>query len=161
MARKQVTPQDEKTFEEELVADVTATRWKPGQSGNPAGRPRSTPLEDPDDAERTLTEILIHELRKGGGARKLAKNLISLANGSNARVPYAVQLSAATSILDRIEGRPRQMNINVGNDEPLLATLFRKLVEDTKALEGHQLPASALISAPPVIEAEAREITSD
>jgi hypothetical protein len=75
------------------------TRWKPGQSGNPAGRPKTVTLSEayrialaqpfPDDPQgRTCAEII---------AEKLVMNA---ATG---------EVSSAREIADRTEGRPKQM----------------------------------------------------
>src|SRR5262249_6669713 len=68
--------------------------WKPGQSGNPDGRPK-------DALSRILREIVEAEWRAGLTiGEHIAWAIVKKAlRGS---------LSAATLILDRTEGRPRQ-----------------------------------------------------
>lgn len=73
--------------------------WKPGQSGNPAGRPKRKPI----------TDALITELDKvvrGGGtnADKAAKHLVSLMFNKDPRVA----LEAAKLVLAYVEGMPSQ-----------------------------------------------------
>ena len=72
--------------------------FEPGQSGNPAGRPKSI----------TLSEALRHELAKEAPeaaagetyAEKIAGVLCAAAAGGN--------VNAAREIADRTEGKPRQ-----------------------------------------------------
>ena len=65
------------------------TRWKPGQSGNPNGRP---PKGD------ALTDILRQKIDKDIIADKLIE--IALADGGD--------LAALKYIYDRIDGRPKE-----------------------------------------------------
>jgi hypothetical protein len=85
----------------------TPTAFKPGQSGNPAGRPKSITLSEafrrqlsqpmPDDPEgRTFAEVI-------------AERMCVAASGGD--------VSAAREIADRVEGKPKQsvnldMNVN-------------------------------------------------
>lgn len=80
------------------VPNSEATRFKPGQSGNPGGRPRTAPLSRayrellaqpvPDDPEgRTYAEVIAQVL-----ARKALKG----------------DIRAAQELADRAEGRARQ-----------------------------------------------------
>lgn len=95
-----------------------SSRWKPGQSGNPKGRPRK---------ERSLTTILDKE----GGEKDvtigdksyskkeiLAKKLWVLAlNGDLAAIKY---------IFDRIDGRPdlrKEVDMEVSGAEDIVAIL--------------------------------------
>jgi hypothetical protein len=75
-----------------------ATQFKPGQSGNPGGRPKTAPLSQacrdllassvPDDSQgRTYAEAI---------AEKLAQKAL------------AGDIRAAQELADRAEGRPRQ-----------------------------------------------------
>lgn len=106
------------------------TRWRPGQSGNPAGRPK-----EPDDA--TLTEWLIHVLGKKG-AKELAENLIAIAKSPGVS---PTKLAAIQYIYDRIEGKPRQAVHTTSHDEHPLITVIRKVADDNKALEGRRVPS--------------------
>lgn len=116
-----------------------STRFQPGVSGNPAGPPPA-----PDDA--TLTEWLIHVLGKKG-AKELAVELIAIAKSPGVS---PTKLSAIQYIYDRIEGKPRQATTVSTNEEHPLVTIFRKITDDSKALEGHIVPA---LSAHSVYEA--------
>lgn len=124
-----------KYFGTEVMAGVE-TRWVPGKSGNPAGK-----AKDPDNA--TLTEWLIHVLGKRG-AKELAENLIAIAKSPGAT---PTKLQAIQYIYDRIEGRPRQSVATTSQSEHPLLEIFRRITDDSKALEGRtvrSLPASTL-----------------
>ena len=112
-----------------------ATAWKPGQSGNTKGRP-----VEPDDA--TLTEWLVWTLGKTGG-KKLAAELIALAMTPGVS---PTKLAAVQYIYDRIEGKPRQSVATTTGVEHPLVGVFRRIADDTKALEGHRRPALTSIS---------------
>jgi Family of unknown function (DUF5681) len=77
------------------------TRWKPGQSGNPGGRPKRTPFAD---ACREVGELTDFEEKPGDpGHLRLAKALMRLAlRGGIGSV------QAALALMDRAEGRPAQ-----------------------------------------------------
>jgi hypothetical protein len=81
-----------------------ATRWKPGQSGNPGGRPKRMPLTDvtreklpqkiPDDPQgRTYAEAIVDKL-------------IAMAIGGD--------IAAIRELHDRAEGKARQ-TIDLGS----------------------------------------------
>lgn len=83
-----------------------STRWKPGQSGNPRGRPKSV----------TLSEALRLELAKanpeGDGEETFAETIASVLVKSAA----TGNILAAKEIADRTEGKPKasvDMNMNV------------------------------------------------
>lgn len=66
-------------------------RWKPGQSGNPSGRPK-VPVEVRDLARAHTTEAIA----------ALARTL------KDKRAPHAAKVAAANAILDRGYGKPTQ-----------------------------------------------------
>lgn len=70
---------------------MTDTRWKPGQSGNPKGRPKV--VGEVRDLARAHTTAAIN-------------TLVSIA--TNRRAPAAARVSAASALLDRGYGRPEQ-----------------------------------------------------
>ena len=79
--------------------------WKPGESGNPAGRPKSS-----------ITSILrekLEEIGEGGRSKAeiVADILYELATSKGSRG----QMPALTELLDRIEGKvaDKHLNINV------------------------------------------------
>jgi hypothetical protein len=72
-----------------------ATRWKPGQSGNPSGRPKKL----------HITDAIRAELEREGpdgipNDEAIARVLVELARAGN--------MDAIREIADRTEGKPRQ-----------------------------------------------------
>ena len=102
--------------------------WKPGQSGNPSGRPKGT---------RDLADYV---LETTDGGKELVDALVSIARGVMPNVPVqegsrprkdqqvrpADQLKAIEMLLDRGFGRPL---------EHLSDETLRLLVESAKGLE--------------------------
>lgn len=78
----------------EVHAPGCTTRWKPGQSGNPSGRPRKLPITD------VLREELEH-LGEDGVANEvaIARKLVQMARQGD--------LGAIREIADRTEGKAR------------------------------------------------------
>ena len=72
----------------------TKTSWKPGQSGNPSGRPRG--------------DHKIQELARGHGPTALDV-LVKIATEGQSE---GARVSAAIALLDRGYGRPPQLNTN-------------------------------------------------
>jgi ribosomal protein L29 len=75
-----------------------ATRWKPGQSGNPGGRPKKTPLAD------ACRELLNMPVPKDKSGRSYAEAI----SEKLARKALAGNISAVREIADRAEGKARQ-----------------------------------------------------
>jgi hypothetical protein len=75
-----------------------ATRWKPGQSGNPGGRPKRTPLVDA--SREVLAEPVPDDAEGCTGARVIAEMLLAKAVKGD--------IAAAKELADRAEGKPRQ-----------------------------------------------------
>jgi hypothetical protein len=73
-------------------------KWKPGESGNPAGRPKGS-LSLTDILRRQLQETL-QDGSKLEKAEALVAKLIAVASGGD--------MQAMKLILDRLEGSPRQ-----------------------------------------------------
>ncbi len=71
------------------------TRFKPGQSGNPGGRPKA----DPE----------VREIFKAA-TPDVARKLISLALNEPGDVPYGHQIAAEQAVLDRALGKPEQQH---------------------------------------------------
>lgn len=69
--------------------------FKPGQSGNPAGRSKS------------LSRLLREKLESGERGSKLVESLINMAEEGN--------MNAIKEIYDRMEGKPRQ-ELDIGGD---------------------------------------------
>ena len=116
--------------------------WKPGQSGNPSGRPKGT------------RDLAGYVLESTGGGRELVDSLVSIARGvmpnvsvqegsrprKDQQVRPADQLKAIEMLLDRGFGRsPQQLDIahSVSNRplEHLSDETLRLLVENGRRLE--------------------------
>ena len=92
----------------------TPGSWKPGQSGNPGGRPK----KDPE-----MQAIL------KAACPKAAAKLVELLDCTNPRIV----LSAATAIMDRIYGKPKEsVDMNVSQDENLNLQIRGALLEELK-----------------------------
>jgi len=76
----------------------TPTAFKPGQSGNPAGRPKSVTLSEALRLE--LAKMLPGDTQERTFAELIAQQLVRAAATGN--------ILAAKEIADRTEGRPRQ-----------------------------------------------------
>jgi hypothetical protein len=146
MARK-ITDKQRKNSEGRKRRLANLKPWRKGESGNPAGRPKSVTLSEayrialaqpfPDDPQgRTYAEII---------AEKLVMNA---ATG---------EVSSAREIADRTEGRPKQMlDVDVklldwrelarahGLTEEDVIAEARRLIEsvaDSSGADGDQPPA--------------------
>jgi hypothetical protein len=88
----------------ESVRPDYATRWKPGQSGNPGGRPKRTPLIDA--CRDVLGEPVPGDPTGRTFARAIAEKLAGMA--------LAGDIRAASELADRAEGKARQ-TIDLGS----------------------------------------------
>jgi hypothetical protein len=84
-----------------------STQFKPGQSGNPTGRPKRKYLSE------VYAELLEHENEDGEDmATVIARKVLDDALDGD--------LNAIKEITDRVEGKPRQTNVLSGDpDNPL------------------------------------------
>jgi hypothetical protein len=87
-----------KPLDEKPVRGDEATRWKPGQSGNPGGRPKRTPLIDA--CREVLGEAVPNDSTGRTYARAIAEKLAVMALTGDIR--------AAGELADRAEGKARQ-----------------------------------------------------
>ena len=116
--------------------------WKPGQSGNPSGRPKGT------------RDLAGYVLESTGGGRELVDSLVSIARGvmpnvsvqegsrprKDQQVRPADQLKAIEILLDRGFGRsPQQLDIaHSVSDRPfehLSGETLRLLVENARQVK--------------------------
>ena len=110
--------------------------WKPGQSGNPGGRPQA--LKDVRDLARAHTP-------------KAIERLAAMLDHEDGRVVVA----AATSLLDRAWGRPEQSvvaDVSVTSSvdvEALRATLEARLARLVAGQVVEALPAAEPVPALP------------
>jgi hypothetical protein len=91
MAEKEM----QKASPAELETHGCSSRWKPGQSGNPSGRPKKLPITD-------VLRQELEELGEDGVANDvaIARKLIELARQGD--------LAAIREVTDRTEGKARQ-----------------------------------------------------
>jgi hypothetical protein len=83
-----------------IVEAGVATRFKPGYSGNPVGRPRRTPYAD---AHRVVAELPVSDLKSS------SKDSVSIGIAKSvARKALKGNISAAAECANRTEGTPRQ-----------------------------------------------------
>ena len=115
---------------------MTDTRWKPGQSGNPTGRPKI--VSEVRDLARQHSTFAVEVLVKIAG---------------NGRAPAMARVAAATQLLDRGFGRPPQ-SLEVQSRSPLadlstaaLLTLAHRLVDRAPEMETVTIEASRPPSA--------------
>lgn len=93
------TPENRrKTGGQNPVRGSEATRWKPGQSGNPGGRPKTAPLS------QACREVLARPLPGDTAGRTYAEAIAE----KLAEKALKGDIRAAQEIGDRAEGRPRQ-----------------------------------------------------
>jgi Family of unknown function (DUF5681) len=74
------------------------TPWRPGQSGNPGGRPKTAPLSQA--CRELLTQLVPDDQQNRTYAQAIAQTLGQKALGGDIR--------AAQELADRAEGRARQ-----------------------------------------------------
>lgn len=93
-----------------------ATRWKPGQSGNPAGRPRSSTQMKQQAASMTDGAMRILALQQQIAERRL-QAVVDILDDPNATPEQKLEalamatnvgLDTAREILDRGHGKPQQ-----------------------------------------------------
>jgi hypothetical protein len=84
-----------------------STSWKPGQSGNPNGRPKKPATIE---ARKMLADVKALAKEMGADAIKTLGKIMN-----NPKTPPAARISAAVAILDRGWGKPRQQ---IENDRP-------------------------------------------
>lgn len=101
----------------------TAHLWKPGQSGNPTGRPEN---------EKCVTSILRMLLSANGGkrAQKVASALLTQAENGN--------IAATQIVLDRVEGKViEKVSIENDTEKALLARLnqIKQIIDKTNEVQ--------------------------
>lgn len=100
----------------DVVAAGKQTRFQPGVSGNPGGKPKG------------LAEF---RARIAGYSEKAERTLIELLDSDNDRV----RLSAATELLDRLYGRPASMLADA-DGKPVQVMQVNNYVEILQRLVG-------------------------
>jgi hypothetical protein len=99
-----------------------ATRFTPGQSGNPGGRPRRTPYAD---AHRLVADLPIAELQDSPDdtvAIRMAKRVV--------RQGLEGKFAAVVEAANRTEGKPREMEPEQDSEQTMdWPTCYRKIRE--------------------------------
>src|SRR5262245_20095328 len=93
------SPENGRKTAEANLARGEAFRFKPGQSGNPGGRPRTAKLSEASRAK--LASLIPGDLEGRTYAEGIADRL--------ARPAIKGDIRAAQELADRAEGRPNQM----------------------------------------------------
>ena len=108
------------------------TRFRPGQSGNPAGRPRAT---------RNLTTILDDELKKpvtvreGGRARRVPKRQALVASLINKALQGDMR---ASNLLMTLMQRVEQEQPPADSQEPILDATAEEIIAGFQARTGRK-----------------------
>ena len=102
-------PSGEKT-PKQIPPAMEANKWKPGQSGNPSGRPRRLPISDryAAMAELPLPDYVLAALKLSEAERPAIKTYGDALALSQFRAGIKGKTEAAREITDRVEGRARQ-----------------------------------------------------
>jgi hypothetical protein len=110
-----------------LTPEMIASQWKPGQSGNPSGRPSKTPFTDVM-RELLAEEYVGREKRFKGmtNLRVLAIRLFDLA--------IAGDLRAAEEVVNRVEGRTVQVSQLQGPDGGAIPFAYMSREENEKRI---------------------------
>jgi ribosomal protein L17 len=105
-----------------------ATQWKPGQSGNPAGRPKSLTLSEA--YRRELAKIDETDPQKRTFAEVLAEQMIVKAKTGD--------VAALREVADRVEGKAKQtITLSTDRREQVERAIDRMI--STAASDGHIL----------------------
>jgi Family of unknown function (DUF5681) len=102
-------PSGEKT-PKQIPPAMEANKWKPGQSGNPSGRPKKLPITDryASIAELPAPEYLLAALKLSPAERQEIKTYGDALALNQFRAAIKGKTDAAREITDRLEGRARQ-----------------------------------------------------
>ncbi len=105
------------------LANLEPTKWKPGQSGNPGGRPKKGLLTDeieamanelvPDEVEKMASKLIPGGKKNRTWKRFHAERLFMSAGQG--------KVQAAAEIMDRVEGKAIQrvdMALSLPDDDP-------------------------------------------
>src|SRR3989304_5680992 len=113
------------------------TRFRPGQSGNPRGRPKGTKNLKTDLLEELGEKILVHE---GGQARKLSKQravvktLVNRTLKGDARAPNSL-LPMMMRLLDTGEGSEPERSEDLHPDELEILEAYKERLTRPHAKE--------------------------
>lgn len=131
---------DESQTRQNTPRSRPSTLWKPGQSGNPGGRPA------------TLAGMR-SALERVGGHALYRKQLLRLVRGGEA-IPASVQMSAVTELGNRLYGKAEQAVHVTGDDGARLPTLdsagLKRLLTAIAALEADEAAIDVTPDSPAV-----------
>ena len=101
---------------------MEANKWKPGQSGNPSGRPRKLPITDryASVAELPVPDYLLAALKLSEAEKQEIKTYGDAVALNQFRAAIKGRTEAAREIADRLEGRARQsVQVSGGDGGPI------------------------------------------
>lgn len=123
-----------------IEPSMAAQQWKPGQSGNPKGRP------DGALGMRTILRNLLEEEtelpgKKGESPIKVSRKQLAMMRMIQLAVGYMnpsghwvePDLRAITALLDQMEGKPVQPVEVAGGDSPISAIMTVEVAKQLKA----------------------------
>jgi hypothetical protein len=109
-----------------LTHAPTAGSWKPGQSGNPSGRPKGRQSDILARTAKQRAELYVDQ----------AFNLLSKAVRDKDS-PMAARVSAANAILDRAYGKaPQDVNVRGSVEYHIISLLKAIDNQDVKQIDG-------------------------
>jgi uncharacterized protein with von Willebrand factor type A (vWA) domain len=143
-----MTEEKELKGRERSIANLTAPRFKPGQSGNPSGRPKNVLSKA---LRKKLDELESDAPDARSNADRIADKLVSLALDGN--------LEAIKVVLDRMEGRPRQTVSLTLDQREEYERMVDNLIE-SEAMEGRELSREQAIAALASVKPEIEDLLS-
>lgn len=102
---------------EKKIGGVTGKGFKPGQSGNPTGRPKSTPI----------TDALRKALANPKQAEAFVKGILKEARKGNSK--------AFAAVADRLEGKPAQSHELTGKDGRGIVFTLRRVGDPIEEID--------------------------
>lgn len=117
---------------------MEANKWKPGQSGNPTGRPRKLPITDryATIAELPVPDYLLAALKLSEAEKQEIKTYGDALALNQFRSAIKGKTEAAREIADRLEGRARQaLEVSGPEGKPIDVTFMSEEQLDARINE--------------------------